>query len=284
MSTTTADPGAVRPPAALDVSSTPKVPFGRLASVELRKMLDTRAGFWLLVVSGLLLVAITGIVMAVVLANDLGISANGWVQVMTVPLSLLLPIFAITSVTAEWSQRTGLVSFTLEPHRLKIIGAKLAAVVLLVVATMVLAVALGALANLLYGALSGDDVVWNVDASQFFWTVANQLLYFLMAFGLAMLILSTPATIAIYYVVSLLLPFMVYSVVVVLVSWGADVIPWVDLGYAMAPLVGGGATGPGGVGLEVTGTTYAQVAVATLIWVVLPMVLGGRRVARAEIK
>ncbi len=218
-------------------------------------MLDTRAGFWLLVVSGLLLVAITGIVMAVVLANDLGISANGWVQVMTVPLSLLLPIFAITSVTAEWSQRTGLVSFTLEPHRLKIIGAKLAAVVLLVVATMVLAVALGALANLLYGALSGDDVVWNVDALQFFWTVANQLLYFLMAFGLAMLILSTPATIAIYSSSRCCCP-----------SWStawssssspgvADVIPWVDLGYAMAPLVGGGATGPGGVGLEVTGTT-----------------------------
>jgi len=283
MSTTAPTPRA-SVPRTLDVSGTPKVPFTRTVSVELRKMLDTRSGFWLIAVSGLLLVVIAGIVMAVVLANDLAITANGWVQVMTVPLSLLLPIFAITSVTAEWSQRTGLVSFTLEPHRLKIIGGKLVAVVILVVVTMVLAVALGAAANLLYGALSGDDVVWNVDGSMFFWTVVTQLLYFLMAFGLAMLILSTPATIAVYYVVSLLLPFMVYSAVYVLVSWGPDVLPWVDLGYATGPLVGGGATGPGSPELDVTGTTYAQVAVATLIWVVLPMVLGGRRVMRTEIK
>ncbi|MCH1867170.1 ABC transporter permease [Nocardioides sp. CFH 31398] len=283
MSTVTPD-AAPRGVRTLDVSSTPKVPFSRTVRVELRKMVDTRAGFWLLLVSGLLLLAITAIVMVVVLANDIGITANGWVQVMTVPLSLLLPIFAILSVTAEWSQRTGLVSFTLEPHRLKIIGAKLAAVVLLVIGTMVLAAALGAVANVVYGGLSGNEVTWNVDGSEFFWTVVSQLLYFLMAFGLAMLILSTPASIAVFYVVSLLLPFMVYGPVYALVSWGPDVLPWIDLNYAMAPLLGGGGAGPGVPALEVTGTTYAQLAVATLIWVVLPMVLGGRRVARAEIK
>jgi ABC-2 type transport system permease protein len=283
MSTMT--PDATRGVRTLDVSSTPKVPFSRTVRVELRKMVDTRAGFWLLLVTGLLLVGITAIVMTVVVVNDIAIGANGWVQVMTVPLSLLLPIFAITSVTAEWSQRTGLVSFTLEPHRLKIIAAKLVAVLMLVVVTMVLAAALGAAANVIYASLTDGSVSWNIDGSAFAWTVVSQVLFFLMAFGLAMLILSTPASIAVYYVVSLLLPFMVYSAVYALVSWGPDVLPYVDLNYALAPFLDGGGAAQGGPAtLEVTGESYAQLGVATLIWVVLPMVLGGRRVARAEIK
>ena len=43
MSTTAPAPGT---PGALDISSTPRVPLGRLVSVELRKSLDTRAGRW----------------------------------------------------------------------------------------------------------------------------------------------------------------------------------------------------------------------------------------------
>ncbi len=35
-------------PMTLDVSQTRSVPFGRLVSVEIRKMADTRAGIWLL--------------------------------------------------------------------------------------------------------------------------------------------------------------------------------------------------------------------------------------------
>jgi ABC-2 type transport system permease protein len=37
---------ATAPMQTLDVSGTPRVPFTRLVSVELRKALDTRAGRW----------------------------------------------------------------------------------------------------------------------------------------------------------------------------------------------------------------------------------------------
>ena len=41
-----------------DVSGTPRIPFGRLFNVELRKSADTRAGRWLIgVTAGLALVA-----------------------------------------------------------------------------------------------------------------------------------------------------------------------------------------------------------------------------------
>ena len=44
---------------------------------------------------------------------------------------MLLPILGIMAATAEWTQRTGLVTFTLEPRRGRVVLAKaLAALVL----------------------------------------------------------------------------------------------------------------------------------------------------------
>ena len=39
---------AATTPGMIDISQASKVPFSRLVRVELRKMADTRAGFWLL--------------------------------------------------------------------------------------------------------------------------------------------------------------------------------------------------------------------------------------------
>ena len=45
-------------PAVTPDPSVAAVPFSRLLRVELRKMVDTRAGFWLLVAIGILTVAV----------------------------------------------------------------------------------------------------------------------------------------------------------------------------------------------------------------------------------
>jgi ABC-type transport system involved in multi-copper enzyme maturation permease subunit len=259
----------------LDLSGTRPVPFGRLVRVELRKMYDTRAGFWLLLVTGLLLVLAAVVTLLVTVLNEVSITAGTLSQIMVIPLSLLLPVFAITTVTSEWSQRTALTTFALESHRMRVLLAKLVTVVGLALATIVAAVVIGALTNLLHGTLSGTAADWTVEGSALAWTVVNQLLYFLMAFGVATCLLSTPAAVAIYYVIALLLPFMVYGPVFAIFSWGQDVIPWIDLGFAMTPLV---------EGREATGTTYAQVLVTTAVWVVLPLVLGQARVRGTELK
>lgn len=262
----------------LDVSDTASVPFGRLVAVELRKMRDTRSGFWLQLVTGLLLVLAAVITLLVSVLNDVALSADIVLQVMTVPVSLLLPVLAITCVTSEWSQRTGLVTFTLEPDRGRAMLAKLVTVLTLAVATIVIAFVSGIATLALHGVLSDVAAVWTIDGSALAWTVAVQVLYFLMAFGIGMLFLSTPAAIAVYYVLALLLPFMVYGPIYGIFSWGQDVVPWLDLGFATTPF-----TDPSGA-LEITGTTYAQVVVTTLVWVVTPLVLGFTRVRRAEIK
>lgn len=260
----------------IDISSTPRVPFSRLVSVELRKMTDTRAGRWLLgITAGLLVVAMV-IALVVAVLNDLELSLNAWLDILPIPVSLLLPAVAITSITQEWGQRTGLVTFALEPGRTRVVFAKFVAVVIFAVATLALAAVLAVIGNVLFDAFSPMDAGWDLDGSKLGWALFTQIAFFVMAFGFGMVFLSTPAAIVLYYVISLLLPLMVYGAVYALVSWGPDVIPWLDLGYAIAPF-----TTP-----EVDKPDLAEVQVAftTFLWVVLPFLIGLWRVRRIELK
>src|SRR5690606_4405909 len=126
MSTTTTNP-------TIDMSS-PAIPFGREVRVEVRKMFDTRGGLWLFILTG------------------------GFAEVMAIPVSLLVPVFAILIVSSEWSQRTHLTTFTLQPNRMRVMAAKFVAVTILALATIVVAVAFGALGNVIYGVITPHDV------------------------------------------------------------------------------------------------------------------------------
>jgi ABC-2 type transport system permease protein len=99
--------------------------LGRLTLVELRKMTDTRAGFWLLVSTALLTVAV--VVIAGFEMEEQERTLKNFVGIATVPLSLLGPVVGILLVTSEWSQRTSLITFTLVPHRARVLVAKLLA-------------------------------------------------------------------------------------------------------------------------------------------------------------
>lgn len=269
MSTTT-------PQMTLDISGTSRVPFSRLTRVEVRKMLDTRGGVWLLIVTGILLLITIGLVLLVVGLEDESISANDLSQILTIPLSLLLPVFPILSVTTEWSQRSGLVTFTLEPHRIRVLLAKLSAVVLLALVTIVLAIVLGAITTVAAAGITGNDVRWELQAETLVLLVVSQLLYFLMAFGLAMVFLNTPAAIAVFYVVALMLPLMVYSFLYAFFDWAQSLIPWIDLQYASAPFLDPND--------DASGLDAARLVTATVLWIVIPMAVGARRVLSSEPK
>ena len=104
-------------PITLDVSQTARVPFGRLVSVELRKMFDTRAGRWLLISIAASTALVLVIQLWVVLAQDLTVTFNDFAGGANIPMNILLPVLGVMSVTSEWSQRTAMVTFTLEPSR-----------------------------------------------------------------------------------------------------------------------------------------------------------------------
>lgn len=268
---------AADPRPTIDISQTEQVPFSRLVSTELRKMYDTRAGFWLLAATAGILVLFGAVTLLVTVLNDIDVSANLMIQIMVIPVGLLLPVLAITGVTSEWSQRTALVTFALEPHRMRVIAAKFVTVLLLALATMAIAFIVGALTNVLYAAFSGQSAEWSLSGRGLSWTVVSQILFFVMAFAFGLALLNSPAAIAIYYVVALILPFMVYGPIYGIFDWGQDIVPWLDLGFAVGPLADGAST-------NIEGKVYAQVALTTFVWVLLPLAFGLRRVSRTELK
>ena len=131
--------------------------LGRLVGVELRKILDTRAGFWMQVAT----VALTALVVIVRLA--VGDAADHtFASVLTVglkPAAVLLPVAGILLVTSEWSQRTGMITFALVPVRSRVVGAKLIASLVLAVA--MLAVSVGIVAAGVLVASPGVDGAWS---------------------------------------------------------------------------------------------------------------------------
>lgn len=264
-------PSAVRPdpPAATPDPSIAAVPFSRLMRVELRKVYDTRAGFWLLVAIGVLTAAIITLFLVFADATE-EMTFESFFFATATPQGFLLPVMAILAVTAEWSQRTGLVTFTLEPSRRRVIGAKLVAVSLYGLLAVVLALALGALGNVLGIALRDGAGDWDISGAFLRDVTFLQLSGLVQGFAFGLLFMNTAAAIVLYFI----LP-TVWSILFELVDWLADIAPWVDLNTAIEPVFEGNA---------LTGDEWAHVAVASVIWVLLPLVLGLWRLSRTEVK
>jgi ABC-2 type transport system permease protein len=112
-------------PAPVAARSHARPGLGRLTVVELRKMTDTRAGFWL----QLAVVALTLAVVAVdcLFGHASDQTLREMLSIAVAPASILLPIVGILLVSSEWSQRTGMVTFALVPRRARVLAAKLLA-------------------------------------------------------------------------------------------------------------------------------------------------------------
>ena len=180
------------------------IPMSRLVTVELRKMFDTRAGFWLMASVGIVAVLATAAV--ILWAPDSAIDQETFSTAIGMPLSVVLPIIASLSVTSEYSQRTGLTTYTLVPWRGRVITAKMIVTLAIGVASMFLALAVGAVGNLLGSAITGLDPVWNITLEKFGQIVLANVLGMLIGFMLGVLFRSSAAAIVGYFVYSLVLP------------------------------------------------------------------------------
>jgi ABC-type transport system involved in multi-copper enzyme maturation permease subunit len=250
----------------------PPIPTTRLVTVELRKMFDTRSGFWLLVSIGVLSPVSAGSL--VVLGLDSEVTYQNFVRASGFPMSVILPIIAILAVTNEWSQRSGLTTFTLVPSRGRVIGAKAIATLLVGLAAVSLAFAVGALGNVAGSALAGVDTVWDVSLSMAPQTVLYNLVGMAFGFALGVVLRSSAAAIVGYFVASLVMP----GVLVLLAqvrSWFEDLQPWIDWSYTQEALLEGTTN---------TGEEWAMLASTTTIWIVLPLVVGLLSLRRAEVK
>lgn len=259
----------------LDVSGTSRVPFARIIKVELRKTYDTRAGFWLLLSIGLLTAAVMVIQLAVVVVQDLNVSYNDFLTSTSYSIAVLLPVLGILLLTSEWSQRSAMVTFTLEPHRARVVAAKVVVGMILALAAVVVALALATVCNALYGPMSGNAVHWDASVGQTSAFVLLQVLGMLTGFAFAALFLNTPASIVVYMIYSFVLPGL-FEIGSQLIGWFGDLRVWIDFSNAQDPLID--------PALAMTGKGWAHFAVSGFIWLVLPLVVGMWRVLRAEVK
>lgn len=244
------------------------IPMIRLVRVELRKLVDTRSGLWL----GLAIVGIAVLLDAIMLVfgttQDLGL--RSFLGATSAGLNLLLPILGILTATTEFTQRTGLVTFALEPRRTRVYAAKsLAAVLLGTAASAVVAVIAVALTALV-AARQPVGNHWDMPVVKVVAFLAVNALLVLLGVGFGMLIGNTAAA-----VVAVIAVPMLYSIVGGFWRAFEPIANWTDINRTTTQVMSDGA---------MTGQHWAQLIVSILTWVALPVVAGMVRIQRAEVR
>ncbi|MGB5952026.1 MAG: ABC transporter permease subunit [Ornithinimicrobium sp.] len=250
-----------------------RIPLTRLVWVEFTKMFDTRAGFWLLAAIGILAVIAT--VSVILFAPDEAIAYESFAPAVGIPMSVILPVIAILSVTSEYGQRTALSTFTLVPRRGRVIAAKAIVILTIGVVGMLVALGVGALGNLLGAGIKGLDPVWGMNLTQFVNIILANVLGMAIGFMLGVLIRNSPGAIVGYFVYSLVLP-GIFSTLAAFQEWFRDLQPWVDVNFAIGRLF------EQNEGLS--GEMWAQLGVTSVIWIFVPMVVGLVILLRSEVK
>ena len=249
----------------LDEDRDVPIPLSRLVRVEMRKMADTRSGTWLLIGLASITLVIVGIYY--VTADRPERTFLHFMGATLGPQGFLLPVLGILLITSEWSQRTGLVSFTLVPHRGRVLAAKVLAGLLAGLGAIGLSVAFAALATMLGGAPDGFAHFGLDELGKF---GILQLTGIMQGLAFGLLFLSSAPAIVSYFVFPTSL-----NILGTLWQPLRDVQPWIDLWASQAPLFSAE---------NLSTQQWAQIGTSNLIWVVLPFVIGLMRVLRAEVK
>lgn len=238
--------------------------LARLTAVELRKTVDTRAGFWLLAAIGLLTAG--AITLMAIFAEPADQTLRGMLEVAVLPTAILLPVVGVLLVTAEWGQRTALVTFSLVPGRPRVVTAKVAAAAILSIAATWLCLAAAAAGTAV--AAPGVEGTWSLPAGVLgqvhLYVVTGTLIG--VGFG-AVLLATAPAIVALFA-----LP----------IAWGVvggvagieHVTRWADVDLALSPMLEG----------PMSAIAWARAGTTLALWMVVPLAAGLWRISRSEIR
>ncbi|NUT52604.1 MAG: ABC transporter permease [Saccharothrix sp.] len=262
-----ASPGAATHPAFDKASAPPPVSQLVLTRVELRKLVDTRSGRWLLAVIG---VSMIGMTCLIVFAGDKGDRTSADLFLASqMGLSILLPVVGILSVTAEWSQRTGSTTFALVPRRSRIVWAKVYATILLALAGIAVSAVVTVGGHALALATDRADGGWSIPVDLAATRILDSVLAVVSGIAFGML-LSNP----------LLAILSSYAVPIVLGVLGETVsaldttMAWLSPGQALGPLSEEGT---------ISAIEWARIATTTALFTVAPFVAGLWHTTRREI-
>lgn len=242
----------------------------RLTAVELRKLADTRAGYWLLIVIALLSAGIVTVLLFS--APEADQRFENFFALTQFPVGILLPILGILLVTSEFSQRTAVTTFALVPQRHRVVGAKLAAGTVAALVSVLVTVAASAVGTLLATLGGTPPDAWSTSGFVVLGAAVFQVVSVLMGIAFGLLLQNTPLAI----VLSLVLP-IAWSMLGGLISRLRTAAEWMDTALTTAPLIE-----PPGAG-DLTGGEWARLGVSVAVWVGVPLVAGLFRTIRREV-
>jgi hypothetical protein len=255
---------AVLPAPASSRGASSRPGLGRLMLVELRKMSDTRAGFWLLVSTALLTVAAA--VIAGLALEEVDATLVNFFAISLVPASVLLPVMGILLVTSEWTQRTAMITFALVPHRGRVLAAKLLAGAVLAIVAFQLCLIAALLTTAVWG--GGGDGTWSLSAGLIGQAVVSIVVPMVTGVGFGAALLASAPAIVLYFV----LP----TAFGILGSFSAleGIARWLDQSRTMEKLVEE----------SYSGTEWARLGASVALWTLLPIAIGWWRVLRSDVR
>ena len=258
--TTTAVPA--QQPAARSAQFAP-IPFGRLLKVEWSKGVGTRSARWLIGLTAAMTLAMMAIPLG--FPDDIDQTRTSYLTFAAFGVAVLLPVVGVLMLTTEWTQRTVLVTFTLEPRRGRVLAAKLAAGMLLGLAGSVFALAVAfASSGLATGAL-GRDVTNPDGLAPLLGFVPFVLLNMLWGMAFGAVLHNTAAAVTLLFV----LPTVWNAIAVGTLDKVGE---WLDPSQGVSWLLEGTVDDHAG-----------QFVTSMSLWILLPLVGGLYRTVRREV-
>jgi ABC-type transport system involved in multi-copper enzyme maturation permease subunit len=239
------------------------IPFSTLLRAELRKTVDVRAARWLLFAAALLAAGAEAV--PLVFPHNVTQDRASYLTWAALGLSRLLPLVLLMAMTAEWSQRTAMTTFTLEPRRGRILAAKTAAGLIISVIAGLFAFAVATVAVVAAGHAGrtvADGWNWSQLAGFALFIVLTSAVG--MAIGAALH--NTAAAIVTYFVLAGLFSLLMIPAL----EKAGD---WINTGQTFGWLLAGDWSGHA-----------AQIAVSAAIWIALPLAVGTARTVRREVR
>ncbi len=236
----------------------------RLAAVELRKMVDTRTGFWPLMSTVALMAAVAVLTVIFGESADQTLQDLLWNAIWLA--AVLLPVVGILLVSWEWSQRTGMVTFAVVPRRERVLAAKVGAAMVLSVATVVLSFLIAGVATAIAG--SGADGTWSLSPGMVGQAVVYLTTSILRGDGFGAAFLASAPAIVLYFVLPLSWTLVGSSPAL------EGIADWLDGARTLGPMTEH----------LLDAGEWARVATTLALWMVLPLIVGLWRITRGEIR
>jgi hypothetical protein len=238
------------------------IPFDTLVRAELRKTVDVRAARWMLFASALLVAGAEAV--PLVFPHNVTQDRASYLTWAALGLSRLLPLVLLMAMTAEWSQRTAMTTFTLEPRRGRVLAAKATAGLIISVLAGLFAL-LAATVAVLAASHAGRPVAEGWNWSQ----LAGFALFIVLTSAVGMAIgaavHNTAAAIVSYFVLAGL-----FSLLMIPALQKAG--DWINTGTTFGWMLAGDWSGH-----------VAQIAVCAALWIALPLAVGTIRTVRREV-